>query len=33
VDLRDRAAINDETLRRIQRDLDLEEVRLDADAR
>ena len=30
VDLRNRGAINDETLRRIQRDLDLEEVRLDA---
>ena len=32
VNLRDRHAINDETLRRIQRDLDLEAVRLDADA-
>ena len=33
VDLRDCAAINDETLRRIQRDLDLEEVRLQTDER
>ncbi len=33
VELRDRAAINDETLRRIQRDLDLEEVRLETDTR
>jgi CPA1 family monovalent cation:H+ antiporter len=31
VDLRDRAEINDETLRRIQRELDLEEVRLEAE--
>jgi CPA1 family monovalent cation:H+ antiporter len=30
IELRGRHAINDETLRRIQRDLDLEEVRLNA---
>ena len=33
LDLRDRAAINDETLRRIQRELDLEEVHLDSAGR
>jgi CPA1 family monovalent cation:H+ antiporter len=31
LDLRDRGEINDETLRRIQRDLDLEEMRLGAE--
>jgi hypothetical protein len=33
VELRRRNEINDETLRRIQRDLDLDEVRLEAHAR
>jgi CPA1 family monovalent cation:H+ antiporter len=33
IELRRRNEINDETLRRIQRDLDLDEVRLEADAR
>jgi CPA1 family monovalent cation:H+ antiporter len=33
IELRRRNKINDETLRRIQRDLDLDEVRLEADAR
>jgi hypothetical protein len=33
IELRGRNVINDETLRRIQRDLDLDEVRLEADAR
>lgn len=33
IGLRDQNAINDDVLRRIQRDLDIEQVRLEADAR
>ncbi len=33
VDLRDRGVIGDDALRRVQRDLDLDEVRLDAETR
>lgn len=30
IQMRDRGAINDEVLRRVQRDLDLEELRMEA---